>query len=238
MINNVIVNCAGGVNTASPWDAQIESCIFKGCTTAVKVSGSLSRTVSDNDFFGNGTNFVGYPTSYGNPIILNRNGTPCDVLLNIFQDPQFVLATDFHLQATSPCIDAGEGSAANFDNSFPPSLGTVTNDIGAYGGPNAGQWIMPGVHQLLHAFGVKIHRGHLISRRPPVITSWIMPRLWLAPTTGFKLRTWICPRRSSTPNRHLHPPGSIVRRNFIDCHQVNPALHHRFGAIAFSSNFG
>lgn len=143
MINNVIVNCAGGVNTASPWDAQIESCIFKGCTTAVKVSGSLSRTVSDNDFFGNGTNFVGYPTSYGNPIILNRNGTPCNVLLNIFQDPQFVSATDFHLQGTSPCIDAGEGSAANFDNSFPPSLGTVTNDIGAYGGPNAGQWLNP-----------------------------------------------------------------------------------------------
>ena len=143
IINNTIVNCAGGVNVTDPWNAQIESCIFKGCTSAVTVSGSLSRTVSDNDFFGNGTNFVGYPSSYGNPIILNRNGTPCDLLLNIFQDPQFVSATDFHLQGTSPCIDAGEGSAANFDNSFPPSLGTVTNDIGAYGGPNAGQWLNP-----------------------------------------------------------------------------------------------
>jgi hypothetical protein len=143
MINNTVVNCAVGVNATDPWDAQIESCIFKGCTSAVTVSGSLSRTVSDNDFFGNGTNFVGYPSSYGNPIILNRNGTPCDLLLNIFQDPQFVSATDFHLQGTSPCIDAGEGSAANFDNSFPPSLGNVTNDIGAYGGPNAGQWLVP-----------------------------------------------------------------------------------------------
>ena len=143
IINNTFVNCAGGVNATDPWNAQIESCIFKGCTSAATVSGSLSRTVSDNDFFGNGTNFVGYPGSYGNPITLNRNGTPCDLLLNIFQDPQFVSATDFHLQGTSPCIDAGEGSAANFDNSFPPSLGTVTNDIGAYGGPNAGQWLNP-----------------------------------------------------------------------------------------------
>ena len=143
MINNTIVNCAGGVNAADPWDAQIQNCIFKGCTAAVKVSGLLSRTVNNSDFFGNGTNFAGYPGSYGNPIIANRNGTPCDLLLNIFQDPQFVSATDFHLQGTSPCIDAGEGSAANFDNSFPPSLGTVTNDIGAYGGPNAGQWLNP-----------------------------------------------------------------------------------------------
>jgi hypothetical protein len=143
LINNSIVNCTGGVNATGPWDAKIQSCIFKGCTSAITVSGSLSRTVNYNDFFGNGSNFVGYPSSYGNPIIQNRNGTPCDLLLNIFQDPQFVSATDFHLQGTSPCIDAGEGSAANFDNTFPPSLGTVTNDIGAFGGPNAGQWLVP-----------------------------------------------------------------------------------------------
>jgi hypothetical protein len=143
IINNVMANCAGGVNVSDQWNAQIESCVFKGCTIAVKVSSLLSRTVNNNDFFGNATNFVGYPSSYGNPIIVNRNGTPCDLLLNIFQDPQFVSATDFHLQGTSPCIDAGEGGAAYFDNSFPPSLGTVTNDIGAYGGLNAGQWLNP-----------------------------------------------------------------------------------------------
>ena len=143
IINNTFVNCAGGVSVTDPWNATIQSCVFKGCTTAVTVSGSQSRTVTYNDFFSNGTNFVGYPSTYGTPILLNRNGTSCDLLYNIFQNPQFASATDFHLQGTSPCIDAGEGSAANFDNSFPPSLGSVTNDIGAYGGPNAGQWLVP-----------------------------------------------------------------------------------------------
>ncbi len=143
VINNTVANCAGGVRVTDPWNATIQSCVFKGCTSAVTVSGSQSRTVTYNDFFSNGTNFVGYPSTYGTPIILNRNGTSCDLLYNIFQNPQFASATDFHLQGTSPCIDAGEGSAANFDNSFPPSLGTVTNDIGAYGGPNAGQWVVP-----------------------------------------------------------------------------------------------
>ena len=143
VINNTFVNCAAGVRVADPWNATIQSCVFKGCASAVTVSGSQSRTVTYNDFFSNGTNFVGYPSTYGTPIILNRNGTSCDLLYNIFQNPQFASATDFHLQGTSPCIDAGEGSAANFDNSFPPSLGTVTNDIGAYGGPNAGHWLVP-----------------------------------------------------------------------------------------------
>lgn len=143
IINNTFVNCAGGVRVTDPWNATIQSCVFKGCASAITVSGSQSRTVTYNDFFSNGTNFVGYPSTYGTPIILNRNGTSCDLLYNIFQNPQFASATDFHLQGTSPCIDAGEGSAANFDNSFPPSLGTVTNDIGAYGGPNAGQWVVP-----------------------------------------------------------------------------------------------
>jgi hypothetical protein len=143
IINNAIVNCGGGVNVSDPWDAQIQSCIFDGCIRAVKVSGSLSRLVNYNDFYGNGTNFIGYPSDYGTPIILNRNGTSCDLLYNIFQNPDFASVTNFQLLSNSPCIDAGEGSPANFDNSFPPSLGTVTNDIGAYGGPNAGQWIVP-----------------------------------------------------------------------------------------------
>jgi len=147
-INNAIVNCVGGVNVDNYGYAQIQSCIFKGCTVAVTGS-SASPTVSYNDFFGNTTNFIGYPSTYGTPIILNRNGTSCDLLYNIFQDPQFVSATDFQLQGTSPCIDAGEGSPANFDTCFPPSLGTVTNDIGAYGGPNACQWIYPAPSNIL-----------------------------------------------------------------------------------------
>jgi parallel beta-helix repeat protein len=143
IINNTFVNCASGVYAQDSVDAKILSCLFKNCTSAITQSGSLSRTVNYNNFYGNGANFTGYPSTYGTPILVNRNGIACDLLYNIFQDPQFVSPTDFHLQSTSPCIDAGEGSAVNYDNSFPPSQGTVINDIGAYGGPNAGGWIMP-----------------------------------------------------------------------------------------------
>lgn len=148
--NNTIMNAGSGIVLVDPqnatggaWDATVQNNVFKNCSTAVTRSGSLSATVSYNDFHGNTTNFVGYPVTYGQVLLANRNGTPCDVLFNIFQDPQFVSASDFHLQLGSPCIDAGEGSGANFDSFFPPSMGSVTNDIGAYGGPNAGQWIVP-----------------------------------------------------------------------------------------------
>jgi hypothetical protein len=143
LINNIILNASNGIVSQDPWDARVGSCVFKNCGNAVVDTGSLSRTISYNDFFGNSTNFTGYSAIYGTTILANRNGTPCDLLYNIFQNPQFVSATDFHLQTNSLCIDAGVPDAAYFDSYFPPSLGSVTNDIGAYGGPNAGQWIVP-----------------------------------------------------------------------------------------------
>ncbi len=143
VINNTIVGAGNGIITQDPWDTRVQNNVFKSCGTAVTRSGSFSATVSYNDFFANTANFSGYPVTYGQVILANRNGTPCDVLFNIFSDPMFVSASDFHLQPGSPCIDAGEGSGANLDSYFPPSMGSVTNDIGAYGGPNAGQWIVP-----------------------------------------------------------------------------------------------
>ncbi len=141
--NNVIANCQAGIVVSDSWDATVQSCVFIGCTNAVMASGVQSRAVGYNDFYGNATNFTGYSSNYGTPSIQNRNGTPCDAHFNIFQNPNFVSATDFHLQTNSPCIDAGIGTPAYFDSYFPPSLGSVTNDIGAYGGPDAGQWLVP-----------------------------------------------------------------------------------------------
>lgn len=142
VFNNVFVGCGKGLVAQDPWDAKVQNNLIKGSAIGISRSGSLSATVSYNDLFGNTANFSGYPVTYGQVILANRNGTPCDVLFNIFSDPMFVSPSDFHLQAGSPCIDAGEGSGANFDSYFPPSMGSVTNDIGAYGGPNAGQWIV------------------------------------------------------------------------------------------------
>ncbi len=59
--------------------------------------------------------------------------TALDLLTNLQRDPMFVNieAGDFHLKAGSPCRGAGDPTIKNADNS--PS------DLGAYGGPGAGQ---------------------------------------------------------------------------------------------------
>ncbi len=145
-LNNTLFNCRTGVDSGEPWsgdswDAKVQSCIFIGCSNAVVRSGSASANVSYNDFFANGKNFTGYPGTYGLPIIANRNGTSCDLLYNTFQDPQFVATNDFHFATNSPCIDAGTPDWAFTDMCFPPSLGTSFPDQGAYGGPDAANWL-------------------------------------------------------------------------------------------------
>lgn len=54
---------------------------------------------------------------------------------NIDADPLFEKPWDFHLQDSSPCIDAGNPDAAWNDACLPPGKETVQNDMGAYGGP-------------------------------------------------------------------------------------------------------
>jgi hypothetical protein len=121
----------------------IEDNIFSGLANGASVSGSLSRSVKYNNFYGNATNFTGYPGGYGQPIWPNRNGTPSDILYNIFQDSSFVATNDYHLAANSPCIDAGTPDTAFCDMclSNAPSLGTQFPDLGAYGGPDACNWL-------------------------------------------------------------------------------------------------
>jgi parallel beta-helix repeat protein len=55
---------------------------------------------------------------------------------NIIADPLFadLSAHDYHLRPGSPAIDAGDRKAEFNDVNLPPSLGTVRNDIGVYGG--------------------------------------------------------------------------------------------------------
>lgn len=143
LINNTIVNAGRGIAVQDPWDAKVQSSLFLGCTNGVTRSGSLSATVSYNGFFGNTTNFTGYPVTYGQVILANRNGTPCDLLFNIFQDPQFVSATDFHFQSNSPAIDAGSPDWAYTDMCITNGLsqGSSFPDLGAYGGPHACNWL-------------------------------------------------------------------------------------------------
>jgi hypothetical protein len=146
-VNNTIVNCNNGVNATDPWNVIISDNIFVGATNAVSVTGAQSQTVSYNDFYNNATNFTGYPPIYGDWIIPNRNGTLADLLYNLSQDPLFAGANDFHLQTSSPCIDAGTPDPTFAEVLFPPAQGSSYPDLGAYGGLEGCNWltVVPGL---------------------------------------------------------------------------------------------
>ena len=55
-------------------------------------------------------------------------------------DPLFLGEEDYRLSHGSPCIDAGNPDPSYYDVYFPPSLGVLRNDMGAYGGPGASAW--------------------------------------------------------------------------------------------------
>lgn len=62
---------------------------------------------------------------------------------NINDDPLFTDRVSYALTETSPCIDRGNPDTAFNDKFFPPSFGESRNDMGAYGGPDAGNWYAP-----------------------------------------------------------------------------------------------
>jgi len=55
--------------------------------------------------------------------------------------PLFVATNNFYFATNSPCIDAGTPDTAFCDLCFQPSLGTQSPDLGAYGGPDACNWL-------------------------------------------------------------------------------------------------
>lgn len=65
--------------------------------------------VSYNDVWNNlNDNFYNCPSGVGSMDTVNFNGTPCDTFFNVVQQPMFVDSTsDYHLQESSPCINAG-----------------------------------------------------------------------------------------------------------------------------------
>jgi hypothetical protein len=79
-----------------------------------------------NNFFNNEGILIGVD-SIGLILGTNANGDSCDIYSNIFLDPMFVDSAngDFHLQATSPCIDAG-------DPNSPLDPDSTIADIGAF----------------------------------------------------------------------------------------------------------
>jgi len=93
----------------------------------ISCSNSSFPTITYNDVWDSFLeNFRNCPDFVGDILTTNPNGDPVDIYYNISLDPQFVDPDngDYHLQPSSPCIDAGDpGSPLDPD-------GTVA-DIGA-----------------------------------------------------------------------------------------------------------
>lgn len=95
---------------------------------AVKVWNGCSIDITYSNFFNNGGNFTGISDpDLGDIVDTNTNGDSCDVYQNIFLDPLYIDPGngDYHLQANSPCIDAG-------DPDSPLDPDDTISDIGAY----------------------------------------------------------------------------------------------------------
>lgn len=87
-----------------------------------------SASISYSDFYQYRDAFVGnLPPGLGGLTQVNANGDSCDVYYNIFMDPLFVdyANADYHLQETSPCIDAG-------DPTSPYDPDSTITDMGRY----------------------------------------------------------------------------------------------------------
>jgi len=88
-------------------------------------------------------------------IITQFNNTVHWLEGNIDEDPLFVGTGNypFTLLNSSPCIDAGNPDKTYSDRGDPnnpgyalwPAMGTIRNDMGAYGGPNAVSWNIVGI---------------------------------------------------------------------------------------------
>ncbi len=102
---------------------------------------SAPAEINYNSFWQNNSLYSGDfpPPLFGEIVIVNLNGDPCDPYLNLFMDPLFVdpVNLDFHLTENSPCIDAGDPDPEYYDPD-----GTIA-DIGAFYYNQLGQDYFP-----------------------------------------------------------------------------------------------
>ena len=114
-----IINCTIGGNTRGNAGEGItcygstmrvvDTIIFDQ-DEGIQFSTSSPCRVVHCDFYDNNNDFTGtLPCRIGEICQTNSNGDSCDIYYNIYLDPMFVdpAAEDYHLQETSPCIDAG-----------------------------------------------------------------------------------------------------------------------------------
>jgi len=116
-INNTVVGNFADSNTGGLYklDAEIWNCILWDNTGAQVVRYDASPLV------------INYTCIEGGSTAGTGNIGVAPDLVTIYGD-------DWHLQATSPCIDAGNPATSAQDECQPPGLSDARNDMGAYGG--------------------------------------------------------------------------------------------------------
>jgi len=118
---------AGGISTHEEY--EIKNCIIWGNSSPQFSSSHVANITYSNleEAYSNGSN-------------------------NISLNPEFTDTTNFYLEDFSPCIDSGN-PGSDYDDvqdpinpGFPlwPAMGTLQNDIGAYGGPHS-TWVVVSV---------------------------------------------------------------------------------------------
>ena len=144
IINNTLVNNRGGgiAIFGSGGHPVISNNIIVKNTDGGGIRFGTScpacTTILSNDVWNNPNgNFVNCPagmgdTSWGS----NFNRTPCDKFYNIIRKPMFVDSlANYHLLASSPCINAGNDNAPglpSFDFDFHSRITGCNVDMGAY----------------------------------------------------------------------------------------------------------
>jgi hypothetical protein len=122
---------------------------FTNCTfaynsgaEAVRREGGIANVMNSILYFNNGggTQTAGTVTIAYSDVQNYASGTN-----NIDRHPIFQSETELMIVPGSPCIDAGNPDPAHYDVCFFGnfSLGTMTNDMGAHGGPGACGWSCP-----------------------------------------------------------------------------------------------
>jgi len=133
IVNNTIANNAemGVLVTGQGPHSILNNIIFRNGLDGVQAQVPQYLEIMYNDFFGNSPNFTQISSdSLGILSRRNANDDSCDLYFNIMRDPSFVNPTsnNYHLQTSSPCIDAGDPHLLFVDMDGSP------NDMGAFGG--------------------------------------------------------------------------------------------------------
>lgn len=117
-----------GIYVGSDCAAGVTNSIISNNYSDYGISNFGTLTVDYTNFFNNDPGPISgnIPPGFGVIDTINANGDSCDVYYNTFLDPLFVdyANADYHLQASSPCIDAGDPNSPLDPDSSISDMGT------------------------------------------------------------------------------------------------------------------